>query len=105
MDKNDISCNDINEIKKYLDINFNSGKLLKVKIKEKFYILKVFNNLTGNQIKNLEKEIKILSNLEKYHLEKYIDLKPENDAYYLLSEFNEDMSLRNLLMNIKKKIY
>ena len=58
MDKNDITCNDINEIIKYLDINFNSGKLLKVKIKEKFYILRIFNNLTGNQIKNLEKRIK-----------------------------------------------
>ena len=103
MDKNDISCNDINEIKKYLDINFNSGKLLKVKIKEKFYILRVFNNLTGNQIVNLEKEIKILSNLEKYHIEKYIDLKQQNDTYYLLSEFNEDMSLRKFINEYKKR--
>ena len=103
MDKNDITCNDINEIIKYLDINFNSGKLLKVKIKEKFYILRVFNNLTGIQIVNLEKEIKILSNLEKYHIEKYIDLKQQNDTYYLLSEFNEDMSLRKFINEYKEK--
>ena len=78
------------EIIKNLDNNTSSGALYKVKRNENFYILRIFNNLSKIQIEILQREVNILSSLNKSFIERYLDLIKQNEEYYVLSEFWED---------------
>ena len=91
------------EIIKNLDNNTSSGALYKVKGNEKFYILRIFKNLSKMQIEILQKEVNILSSLKISFIERYLDLKKQNDEYYVLSEFCEDSNLKQFIDEHKGK--
>ena len=90
------------EIVKNLEKN-TSEALYKVKRNENFYILRIFKNLSKMQIEILQKEVNILSSLNKSFIERYLDLIKQNEEYYVLSEFCEDSNLKQFIDEHKGK--
>ena len=82
-----------------------NGKVFQVtKDKQNYAIKKIpIEDLTEEEISDIENEAKILSSIQNEHIVKYYDSYKDKENFYILMEFCEGSDLKKFINEYKKK--
>ena len=79
------------------------GKVYKFKYNEKIYALKEIPLMNENDIIELEKEAKILSNFNNEYIVKYYDSFKKDNKFNIIMEYAGNTNLKNFIEKHRKK--